>query len=309
MQQRIDNVVDKPGVYDLPHAVYHSQCTPEPALSSTGARQIVQECPAWFWWHSELNPARPRVENRAFDIGSAKHILTLEPHAFANRVALIDAADYRTNVAKNERDDARDAGLIPLLPDELDLVKRMRDSVFAHPVARHAFDGADREKTFIARDPMTYRWQKARPDAVPHHRRYQVELKTAASANPGEFARSIARFGYHQQAAWYIDVTAAAEGSEPAMRFAFVVVSKAEPHLVSVVWLDPEDIGRGRALNQQAMAAFHRCASAGWEREHWPGYQDDEAASITQPGWAQHQQDEMIARAIAYQAPLEGDVA
>ena len=229
--------------------------------------------------------------------------------AATDNPVVIQHDDYRTKAAKEGRDETHAHGYIPLLVGEFAMVQALRDAIAAHPVTRHAFTGAAIERTFVWRDPITGRWQKCRPDATPPHGRYGVDLKTAASANPDQFARSVANFGYHQQGAWCIDGMRAAGNMDVPDRFAFVVVAKAPPFLVSVVWLDVEDIDRGRQLNRRGIDLFHRCASAGWGREHWPGYQADCAETISQPVWARKRQDDLIQAAIAFQAPLAGDAA
>ena len=303
-------IIDKPGVFDgVPATDYHSVITPEPALSSSGARALIAECPAYFWFHSEINPDRPTETNANFDLGQVAHLLVLEPDKVRDRVVVLQYDDYRKDAARYARDEARAHGYIPLLVDQFAVLQEARDAIAAHPVARHAFAGAAVERTYVWRDPATGRWLKCRPDVSPANGRYGADLKTAASANPEQFARSIANFGYGQQAAWCLDGMRAAGGMDVPDRFAFVVVAKSPPYLVSVVWLDVDDIARGRELNRRAIAIFDRCASAGWGREHWPGYQADGAETISQPAWARKRQDELIQAAITFQAPLAGDAA
>lgn len=265
----------------MPAEAYHADPVPGGSLSSTGARLLVQECPAAYQ-HARQNQER----KPAFDIGTATHLLVLEPDLFASRIATIPFDDYKKGEARAARDQAYADGVTPLTLPELGLVRAMRDSLWANPVARFAFGGGQAELAMFWRDPEFGVWCRTRPDYLPPHGRYLVDLKTSTSANPRHFEKQVAEYGYHQQAAWYLDGFAACTGQE-VDRFAFVVVSKKPPHLVSTCWMDPEALHWGRVLNRRAMSLFARCQATG----EWPSYQPDptgKAAAFTVglPSWA-----------------------
>lgn len=272
-----------PGRYDnLPAEIYHAQH----ALGSSGAWQLESECPALFWWRSAFNPAYVPEQKRAFDIGTAVHLIALQPAQFAERTVIIDAANYLTKAAKEARDAAYDAGLTPLLVAELDNIKAMRDALMAHPIARHAFEDAVPEVTYFWHDSATGIPCKARPDLLPAHRRYLPDLKSSTTANPRAFERKAADLGYHMRMAWYLEGIAAVEGEAPN-RAVFIVQAKEPPFLVSVCWLDDEALSWGRLQVRRAMETFARCM----ERDEWPGYRDrgspetDSAFTIGLPTW------------------------
>ena len=68
-----------------------------------------------------------------------------------------------------------------------------------------------------------------------------VDLKTSADPTPQGFAKSVVNFGYHRQAAWYLDGHAAATGND-AVGMVFIVVGKEPPHDVACYELDYEAI-------------------------------------------------------------------
>ena len=118
--------------------------------------------------------------------------------------------------------------------------------------------------------------------------------RTAATADPDEWKRDAGRFGYHQQAAHYIDGVHAATGQE--LPFAFVVVEKTYPFLVSWIEFDPDmldedgrsDVDRGRALNALALARMAECERTGV----WPGYPTSSRISLT-PWQARQEQTQL----------------
>ncbi len=273
--------ITAPGIYAMPADTYHADPCPTPSLSSTGARTLARATPATYW--HERTHQQPK---RVFEIGTAGHLMVLEPEQFAERVAIIDADDYRTKAAKEMRDAARAEGLTPLLAHEAEMVQGMRAALWRDPVAGHAFAGGIAEQALFWRDSEFGVWCRTRPDYLPPHRRYLVDYKTSVSADPREFGRRMLDYGYHQQAAWYLDGVAAVTGERPE-RFAFVVQEKAPPYLCAVCWVDEEAIEIGRELNRYATGIFAWCL----RRNEWPGYRDRPEAparafTVTLPGWA-----------------------
>jgi len=219
----------------------------------------------------------------------AAHLAVLEPERQADSIVLIEAGDYRTTKAREARDTARAAGLVPLLPYQFDIVRAIAGSIRAHPIASEAFRGGEAEVTLIWFDPETAVPCKARPDYLPAHVRWIVDLKTAASANPRSWRDQAYRLGYHARAAWYLDGAATVLGQAPE-EYWFVIVEKEPPYLVSVVSFDNDALAWGRIANRKACERFAVSAAA----NDWPGYREpgqnhDRAFRIGLPPWALYQ--------------------
>ena len=269
----------------LPAVDYHAVR----ALSASGAWLLVEECAAKFLWRSPWNPLYVPEAKTDFDIGVAAHLAVLEPQRQADSTVLIEAGDYRTTKAREAREAARAAGKVPLLPYQFDIVRAIAGSLRAHPIASQAFVGGEAEVTLIWSDPETGIPCKARPDYLPAHGRWLVDLKTALSANPRSWRDQAYRLGYHARAAWYLDGTEAVLGQAPD-EYWFVIVEKEPPYLVSVTSFDEEALRWGRIANRKACQLFARSAAA----NDWPGYRDpgqnhDRAFRIGLPPWAIYQ--------------------
>lgn len=275
----------KPGIYEIPADTYHRHTE---SLSSTGARMIVNDCPATFRWKMD-NPEN----KREFDIGTATHLLVLEPERFAERVVIVRghtkkgdySPGYGTDDARAQRDAAYAAGKTPLLEEEMELVRSMRAALHAHPIASKAFVGGQAEKSLFWHDAEFGITCRTRPDYLPPHNRYLVDLKTAASSDPEDFARAAADMGYHMQADWYLDGLQSLTGTRPE-KFAFVAVSKKPPHLVTVHWVSTEALQWGAVQNRYARGVFAWCM----EHNEWPGYvqtigKPGEAYTLNLPAW------------------------
>ena len=259
------------------------------ALSASGAWLLAEECPAKFLWRSPWNPLYEPETRTDFDVGVAAHLAVLEPQHQADSIVLIEAGDYRTTKAREARDMARAAGKVPLLPYQFDIVRGMAGSIRAHPIASEALRDGEAELTLIWRDLETCVLCKARPDYLPAHGRWIVDLKTAQSANPRSWRDQAYRLGFHARAAWYLDGAEAVLGQMPE-EYWFVIVEKEPPYLVSVVSFDHDALGWGRVANRKARERFAVSAAA----NDWPGYREpgqnhDRAFRIGLPSWALYQ--------------------
>ncbi len=264
------NLIDKPGLYQLTADEYHADPVKGGSLSSSGARRLLPpSCPAVF--HYELT--HPRPPKREFDFGHAAHAIVL---GTGPELVAVDADDWRTKAAKEAAQSARDEGAVPLLTHEYEQVYAMATALRGHPIAGRLFNpehGAA-EQALVWQDETTGVWRRALldwlPDRVPGRRLIVPDYKTARSAEPTMWAKAAADYGYHQQAAWYLDgVMALCLDEQPA--FVFVVQEKSPPHLVTVVELAPMAMDIGRYLNRQGMAIYAECRRT----NVWPGYASD----------------------------------
>jgi hypothetical protein len=269
-----------PGVYDIPEAEYFGATE---ALSCSGAKLLLPpSCPAKFFYRQDHAEYK-----RHFDFGTAAHRLVLGEGA---DFVVIDADSYRTKAAQAARDEAQAAGAAPLLNHEYDQVKEMAGALRAHPVTGAMFDPADghAEQSLFWRDERTGIMRRSRLDwltGIAFGRPIIEDYKSTISAAPEDIAKAVARYGYHQQHAFYADGVAALLGVMPA--FVFVFQEKTPPYLVNVVELDAEAVRIGRNLNNQAIDIYRACIKTG----DWPGYADDEITEIALPAWARTGED------------------
>lgn len=247
-------------------ADYHQM----PGLSSSGARKLLPpSCPAKFKWEQD-NPPPPRD---VFDFGTVAHTLVLGK---GESVYVIDAPDWRSKEAREERDGARSQGLVPILRKDHNTAVAMANAL-RHQHPDLFVDGeAEVIKTwtdFETGTPLRTMFDWLSGNLID-------DYKTAASADPGEFARSAFKYGYHIQAAWYEDTLVALGIDDP--RFRFVVQEKTPPYLVSLIELDDLALTIGRHEYRKAIDIYARCV----ETDTWPGYSDD-VVTVETPQWAQ----------------------
>lgn len=258
-----------------------------PALSSSGARRLLPpSCPALFK-HQQDNPPQSKPQ---FDFGHAAHMLVL---GAGSEIISIDADDWRTSAAKAQRDAAYADGKTPLLRADVAVVEGMAQALRNHPIASAVFDPSSGkpEQSLFWTDKATGVECRARLDWLPYShdgRMVLPDYKTTASAAPGAFAKSCANYGYHQQAAWYIDAVRAC-GLADDVAFVFVAQEKTAPYLITVADLDADDLRIGDALNHLALEVYAECHAT----NTWPTYSDD-VVHIRLPAWATRQSEDLL---------------
>lgn len=274
-------VIDKPGVYDgIPNDVYQADPVLGGSLSSSGARRLLPpSCPALYrHWRDHGQPPKPE-----FDIGHAAHLMVL---GAGPELVVVDAPDWRTKAAREQRDAAHESGKVPVLAADHERVHAMATALRDHPVAAALFDPTrgKPEQTLVWVDQDTGVWRRARPDWLPNPgtgRMVVPDYKTCRSASPEAIQRSIHEYGYHCQAAFYTDgVRSLGLASDPA--FVLVFQEVQPPHLVTVAQPDAVAMRIGRSLNRHAIDLYAECTAA----DRWPGFSDD-VELIGLPPWAE----------------------
>lgn len=223
------------------------------------------------------------------DVGSCVHALILQPERFDDLIAVEPTGiDRRTTVGKEKYAEFLKSSVGKIMVDaaQVEVAKRMAANVHAHPAARELLERGGASE-------LTLRWAvgdvecKARIDFLADGAPPTlIDIKTTADASPAEFGRSVARFGYHLQAAWYASGWAALNGGEiPEVRI--IAVENTPPYAVAVYELDEETLGIGRALIGDLLAMYAACRSAGV----WPGY-GDEVLTTGIPLWARKRFEE-----------------
>jgi hypothetical protein len=277
-------VITVPGVYDMTNEEYHRDPVPGGSLSSSGARKLLApSCPARFR-HDQLNGQAP---SETFDFGHAAHLMVLGEGA---DLYVVDADGWTTKAARAERDEARAGGMVPILRHQHEQVRAMAAVLRQHPIAGGMFDHryGSPEQSLFWEDVSTGVWRRARLDWLPDAtdgRMIVADYKTTVAADPESISRSVHNYGYHQQAAWYLDAVRALDLADSSAVMVFVFQEKTAPYLVNVVQLDQVALRIGRDRNRKAIAAYQACVESG----RWPGY-SDRIEIISLPVWAEKQE-------------------
>lgn len=266
-------------ITDMPEAEYHAH----PALSSTGARLLLPEykgSPKTFQWAQTH-----RRESRAFDIGHAVHAKVLGvgqgivTYPVEHLTPSGNPSTKQATVAWEQ--EQRAAGLTPISPADAERIDAMSEAVLSHDTARPIFEVAEHREVSVFADidgvPV-----RARFDAISGETSrgvIAVDLKTGDDATKSGFEKSVAKWGYDVQEAWYRDTYAAAEG-RPIDEFFFIAVEKSGPHEVGVLRIPLVWLEMGKRKAAEARRIYRTCVESG----EWPGY-DTTIQDLDPPTW------------------------
>lgn len=260
--------------HDISVARYHADPAPEPSLSSSIARVLLEQSPRHAWLlHPRLNP-EPQEESdptRAKEIGTATHKLILGKGV---EIVVIDADDFKKEGARKERAAAYEAGQAPILKGDLATAEAITSAVAAQLSQIEGcagFAGAPSEVVAIAHDE-TGAWLRAMFDKLEERDGHAIiwDVKTTGqSAAPQSIGRKIADMGYEVQSALYERVlTRLRPDLAGRIIFRWVFVEVDAPHLVTVAELDNTGLEIGRKKIAAAIHLWNQCRAA----NNWPGY-------------------------------------
>lgn len=256
-------------IYGMPANQYHAA----DALGSTNIKALADPDISML----EVRQMLAHNEHKAvYDMGTLGHGLILEG-SYDDLICRIDADSYRTKDAREERDAAYAAGLIPVNDSEvetmLEPLHKIQDAVMNHSIAGPLLTGHEPEVSAF--------WQeqgvnlKGRFDAYHADRGAIVDLKILSSARPSEVQKAISDFGYYIQAKTYRNGAHRLTGFMPD--FIFVVAQKTEPYTVSVHRLRPEALEAAQRRIDFALARYRRAQESGT----WPGYEQIYSQGLT----------------------------
>ncbi|WP_260273265.1 PD-(D/E)XK nuclease-like domain-containing protein [Propionibacterium freudenreichii] len=268
----------------MPEAVYHADPCVEPSLSSTMAKTIVS---------GEAGPARLREvmehggEHKAvFDFGSAAHEKVL---GRGQGVEVLDFPAWTTKASREARQAVWDAGGTPVLAKDAAQVDAMAEAILSNPVAGELFTrgkGAP-ELSMFTTDEVTGRWQRGRLDFLAD-RHTIVDFKTTGqSAERSQWIKHSWDYGYHLQAAAYLDQAISLDLVDEDAIFLHVVQETKPPFLLAIYQVSADQLAEGRRQMRRALDLWDRCLTL----DEWPGL--PAAIQISQlPDWVHTTDDE-----------------
>ena len=87
-----------------------------------------------------------------------------------------------------------------------------------------------------------------------------IDLKTTQDASYNGFMRSVRKYKYHKQAAYYMDAV-------KAYRFIIIAIEKTPPFSINVFELGDDMIDEGRDMYNHELEIYKYCE----ENDYWPG--------------------------------------
>lgn len=273
------------------------------------------------YWDQHINPDRePREYKHAFAVGDGMHKLVLEPGTFEQTYAVgFDKSSYPTalnttdqiKVVLNERGiaargskpeliralkndgysglimaeleekhNASMAGKIAIPAADYKNMTSMLKAVNRHHTAGGLLAGATTEESFFVTDSNGI-LRKCRTDAISANGRVVIDLKSTDDVSEYGFGKTIAKYRYHVQAAWYLDILKMLYGDDAPDTFAFIPAQKTRPFDVAVHVLTSDQIEIGRQCYLRELDRLIECQNT----NVWHGKDGGQILVPSLPNW------------------------
>jgi len=226
----------------------------------------------------------------AMEFGTLVHSMTLQPAVVESEIAVIPDSALTSNGQR--RGKVWDAfckateGKLRVFQEDYDRALVIAKKVRSHPFYEFIFPRINYTEVPIRwTDPVEPVQCKGIPDLVADE--WIVDLKTTRSltgflqGRDELVSKTIADFGYHLQAAFYLRGASLHYG-DPKTRFAFLVVETEEPYRVYAMELRSEAIERGEVKMEKLLSEYVR-------RMQTNDWSEDGEKSLLQvgiPAWA-----------------------
>ena len=257
-----------PGIYDCyTNAEYHAH----EAVSKSGL-DLIHKSPAHY-------KAARHEETPALRFGTAFHCAVLENDRFNETYTVIEG-DRRTNVVKAAIKEAKDAGKTVLDAEDFNALMGMAQAVFKNPICAALLrDSLKEHSVFSELDGVRV---KCRPDGWNVEKGVLFDLKSTEDASPEGFARTVAKYRYHVQDAFYRHVIASATDCDADdLSFIFVAVEKKPPFAVALYQLDELAALQGLVDAREDLRRYKAAKESG----KWGGY-SPRIETLSLPRWA-----------------------
>lgn len=225
----------------------------------------IKSCPAKFKWLL----ATERKDTDALRLGRAIHTAVFQPELFnAEFIALPEGIDRRTS--KGKADYAQfvaDNGHKSILkPDDFNRALEVATEVRCNPHALRLISDSHVELSLDWEDSATGVKCKGRIDCYNEELGIVIDLKTTQDASRFGFPKKLYGYGYHRQAAWYLEGLRA-HGEHPR-HFVFIAVETAPPYSLGLYRLTDDVLSLSKAENEALIRKYAECVRT----DSWPGY-------------------------------------
>lgn len=239
-------------IYDMPERDYFAH----DAMSNSKLKH-VEKSPAHYMAYIQKDDEEPSKAQR---LGKLIHTMCLENELMESKYHLLDVKlDMRKKADKELKAEIEQSGKEIISLEDYELATAIYESIRAKKASNKLLYGYEHktEASAFWTDTETQVECKGRFDLVTDCG-ILVDLKTAMDASKKGFKKAVRDYGYHRQAAMYMDAYKAISG-QPARGFYFVAVEKTAPFAVAVYQLAKEEIEQGRRDYKRLLNIYAKC--------------------------------------------------
>jgi hypothetical protein len=261
-----------PGFYEIGIEDYHLDPCPSPSLNNSLISVFLQAPAKARNQHPKLNPLWRGTNSNRFDLGSAAHKLLL---GRGREISVLEFDDYRKNDAKDARDAARAAGLIPILGKDFDIASAM-ETAARRQIKEFELAGAFGSE---GRSEMALLWLDSSgawgrnlidwsTDDLTEIWDYKTTDRSARPEDPG-LGVHVVSMGYDTQSAMQErGLTTLFPQLGGRIKFRLLFQETEPPYLISAVEPDAATMTMAHKKVDYAFNKFAECLKSGV----WPGY-------------------------------------
>ena len=233
---------------DIPNEDYHAGV----GISSSYIRRFGQ---------SQLHAIEHKQESSPnLKFGTAAHALIVEgQEAFDKEVRVLTGSPY-TKAYKEEKTEYEEQGFIVLKEDDVNLIQSMKDSMVYEGNAYLNAKGKVAEASiyWYEEDVLC----KCRPDMLcpplkepnSDNKIVIIDYKTTISCEPFAFNKSVKKYGYDMQAAWYRRGLLMA--GYDVEDFVFIAQEKVHPYASKVFRITKEQMDFGWTMMESYLSDY-----------------------------------------------------
>lgn len=238
----------------------------------------IRQSPAHYKWALD----NPSEDTPALKMGRLIHMCVLETDKLSDTYAVAPDVDRRTKAGKDAWAAfmAEHEGKEILTEDEFVQAEMVSRSVWRN--AEDLLGGCRPEVPLFWTDDRTGIRCKCRVDAMKEtdDRFIIVDLKTTNDASTNAFIRDAVKYGYHVQAAHYINgVVANGLNHGKPVEWWFVVVEKKGPYAVNLIKAETSFLDEGQYKVATLLDKLEECMRV----DEYPGYGVN---TLRMPEWA-----------------------
>jgi len=256
-----------------------------PAVNKSALWEM-RKSPMHYKWALE----NPGEDTPALALGRAVHMAVLQPGEFTEHyIDAPEGIDRRTKDGKAAWAEFLEKAGTKEVMSSKDYYDTLDISQAVWAQAREMLEGCECEVPLFWDDKRTGIACKCRVDAMKEldDKFLVIDLKTTTDAQISAFTRNAIAYGYHVQAAHYINgVIANGLNHDKPVEWWFVAVEKKPPYAASVIRMDQGMIDEGQHQLNSLMDMLDKCRTF----DEWPGYPE---RVMELPKWAaQSEEDE-----------------
>jgi hypothetical protein len=213
------------------------------------------------------------------NFGSLVHALCLTPKTVEEQFVLSKYDDFRTKEAREWRDAIALEGKTIIKEVDWQRADEIKETVMESNYIM-GLGACDYEVAAFGKIGNTL--IKGMIDILPHRGDTLVDLKVTSSIGDAkEMQRLCMNFGYHWQAALYLDLVNGLSEQEPRTKFEFLFIEDQYPYEYAIIRLSDDFINLGRSGYMNAVAKWQQAVST---KKFSPIH--DGVLELEPPAWA-----------------------